>query len=149
MITQAKFNRIIWASAILVGSLFLSIAWKYFVDENVDYTFPYVDFVNGYRDGFLSWNPEEPKILPRWVIIPYFVDSIIPVFYILAFMIVGKMKHPNLGNMWMYYALFQLMMAFDFFLTMKMIPFRSGAILGVICLQFHYIYWAYGQIGKK
>jgi hypothetical protein len=82
------------------------------------------------------------KELPYWVIVPYFVDSVLPVLYIGTFMIVGKMKMPYLGNIWVYYLIFQIAKSTDFFLTMRMTPYRDGAILGVMFIQMIYVVWA-------
>lgn len=146
MIDRTKFKNIIKASILLMASLFLSISWRWFVDYEIDYTFPYADYSKGWEDVFFSFNPVKHRVVRLWVIIPYFVDSIMPIIYILAFIIVGRMDHPKIGSIWLYYALFQLLMSFDFLLSMKLFPFRNASITGMIFIQFYYIYWSYCQL---
>ena len=149
MIDNKKFKNIIWASTLLVGSLFLSISWRWFVDYEIHYTFPYADYSRGWEDVFFSFDPVKYRVVPLWVIMPYFIDSVTPILYILAFMIVGRMDHPKLGNMWLYYAFFQLIMSFDFLLSMKLFPFRNASILGMVFIQFYYIHWAYKELDNN
>lgn len=101
-----------------------------------------MDTLDGHDRSFASLNPREVKILPLWIIVPYLVDSVLPILYITSFMIVGKMKMPYLGNIWVYYLVFQILKSTDFFLTMRMTPYRDGAILGVMAIQLIYVWWA-------
>lgn len=172
MITESDYNEIQKASIIIILGLFTCLAHKY-IPKDIIFTFPFLETLGGYEDWCFSWSPEEPLHHPLQSTISILLDGLFVIIYVPTALIVGQMKFPITFNLrilqhirykgvylidwlidkkydvWFGLILFEALKRVDIMLSYRHIPFRSWAIIILMCAQVYYLYYSYKQVAQK
>lgn len=142
MINREQYNRVLFASFVIVWSIFLSVVWKYFRWMDLMYYVPFLDISEGHNElSKLSCSPEEYKKIPFWEVFPFFVaESYVFIFFYL-YRYVGPMviKIRNWSlDVWHLQMIILGLMFLDYLLTHRQTPFRDYLVVASGLVQFWY-----------
>jgi len=150
--TRDKYNKILFASFVIVWSIFLSVVWTYFRDSGLMYRVPFLDISQGHNElSFISWDvaKADKKAIPFWELFPFLVQMFYVFIYFYLYRYVGDMIMIIKGakyDIWNYQMFLLLILFVDYCLTHRQTPFRESIIFASIIIQVVYVVWSYKEL---
>jgi len=138
MIDTERYNRVLTASIIIVGSFVLSVVWENFIDSGIIYKWPFLDISKGhYPNSFPSLVPIKQKDIDFWELVPFIVPWLNIFLFHYVYRYVGDMKIGRI-DCWNLQMILVFLLFLDWMLTHNHTPFRYSVIVASVFIQFSY-----------
>jgi len=133
-----QLNNELKASILMMASLIFCLTW-HFLPDDVFFVFPFFDEI----DDSFSLNPEEYRRYNLKILLPFFVEAIMPFIYIPCLLLSNSMIRP-VGrfkiNIWHLYFIWEGLKTLDFMLSFSQTPYlRTIIIIIILAVHAEYI----------